>query len=595
MKKKSRRWLTILIVAFLGIIGLNFGHVHADDDDDYEIDQMNVNVKVLSDGNVEVTRSVLYYFYNNFHGIYYQQELPGKGASNVGVDLDYIDDNLNQHRLKVPVNNSGKNNTCKVVQNNNLLKFKIYHKVSDNDLTVTYRYIIHGAVTNYKDAARLNWKIIGSQWDVPLHDVSINISFPSKVPGLKKYTWCHSLKKYKLTFGPSSKSIRIYVPKVSKGSFVEIDTLFPTTVTKNNENKININMVKMVLLQEKWLAFKKKLGINTTSVIVSTVMWLIVIIFIIVIQVMYRGKKYFKYPKDIGHNFDIPKLSVPIVQSISRKGSSPTTDAFTGYVLSLVRDKKISISKVKTGDYRITVENKKWFKNSHIEDAFFKKIILTVGKNKGVNISEIKRKANEDRMLGQEFLKWKHTIVKQVEKLDIFDKNKTKIEKLCLCLMAFYLICNFIIGIYCFSTLSEWILVLMPFFLLLGYYCYFRFFKSELTLKGVEQYKKVVGFKKMLKDISNLNTADVDSMSIWEDILPYAVSFGCAKQVADKLGTDFENEYIEQELDFCTNFNIIFSEVLDLSMMSLLSSDSNSSNNFGSSGGFGGGSGGGAF
>ncbi len=84
-------------------------------------------------------------------------------------------------------------------------------------------------------------------------------------------------------------------------------------------------------------------------------------------------------------------------------------------------------------------------------------------------------------------------------------------------------------------------------------------------------------------------------MSIWEDILPYAVSFGCAKQVADKLGTDFENEYIEQELDFCTNFNIIFSEVLDLSMMSLLSSDSNSSNNFGSSGGFGGGSGGGAF
>ena len=166
-----------MIVAFLGIIGLNFGHVHADDDDDYEIDQMNVNVKVLSDGNVEVTRSVLYYFYNNFHGIYYQQELPGKGASNVGVDLDYIDDNLNQHQLKVPVNNSGKNNTCKVVQNNNLLKFKIYHKVSDNDLTVTYRYIIHGAVTNYKDAARLNWKIIGSQWDVPLHDVRYKYIF----------------------------------------------------------------------------------------------------------------------------------------------------------------------------------------------------------------------------------------------------------------------------------------------------------------------------------------------------------------------------------------------------------------------------------
>ena len=57
MKKKSKRWLTILIVAFLGIIGLNFGHVHADDDDDYKINQMDVDVIILPNGDAEVTRS----------------------------------------------------------------------------------------------------------------------------------------------------------------------------------------------------------------------------------------------------------------------------------------------------------------------------------------------------------------------------------------------------------------------------------------------------------------------------------------------------------------------------------------------------------
>ena len=57
MKKKSRRWLTILIVAFLGIIGLNFGHVHADDDDDYKINQMDVDVKILPNGDGQVVQS----------------------------------------------------------------------------------------------------------------------------------------------------------------------------------------------------------------------------------------------------------------------------------------------------------------------------------------------------------------------------------------------------------------------------------------------------------------------------------------------------------------------------------------------------------
>lgn len=115
MKKKSRRWLTILIVVFLGIIGLNFGHVHADDDDDYKIDRMDVNVKILSNGDAEVTRKVYYDFEGDFHGVYYRQELPGKGASDISVDLNYNDDDSKPHHLNVPINDSSKNNTCKVV------------------------------------------------------------------------------------------------------------------------------------------------------------------------------------------------------------------------------------------------------------------------------------------------------------------------------------------------------------------------------------------------------------------------------------------------------------------------------------------------
>ena len=107
MKKKSKKWLTIFIVAFLGIIGLSYGHAHADDNDDYKINRMNVDVKILPNGDAEVTREVHYDFDSDYHGVYYRQELPGKGASDPSVSLNYIDDD-NNHTVKIPINNSEK-------------------------------------------------------------------------------------------------------------------------------------------------------------------------------------------------------------------------------------------------------------------------------------------------------------------------------------------------------------------------------------------------------------------------------------------------------------------------------------------------------
>ena len=397
-------------MAFLGIIGLNFGHVHADDDDDYKIDQMDVDVKVLSDGDLYVKRTITYDFTDAYHnGVYYTQELPGEGASVVGVGIKdgYYNSN------SIPINNSKEDGTCKVTKNFGELKFKVYAP-EDSKATFNYRYIIHAGVTNYKDAARLNWQLIGTQWQQDLHNVNIKISFPDKISNLRKYTWCHSSENYKLTFDPALKSIKIHIPKVSKGNFVEVDTLFPTSITKNNTNKVDENIVKKVLSQERWLALKRKLGINTASIVVSVIMWMVVIILIIVVQLMYKGKKYFRYPKDIEHNFDIPKLSVPIVQSISKKGSLPNVEAFTGYILSLVRDKKISISKTENEDYKLKVEDQNWFNNPREEDLFLKNIILIVGKNNEVNVSEIRKTAGEDQMLNWEFRKWKHVIMKQL-------------------------------------------------------------------------------------------------------------------------------------------------------------------------------------
>ena len=313
MKKKSRRWLTILIVAFLGIIGLNFGHVHADDDDDYKINQMDVDVKILPNGDAEVTRSVLYDFENDFHGVYYRQELPGKGASDVSVDLNYNDNDSKPHNLNVPINDSGKNNTCKVVQNNNSLKFKVYHEVSDDDLTVTYNYTIHGAVTNYKDAARLNWKVIGNHWDVPLHNVTINIWLPGKLPRkwAANYVWYHGpMFDYQATVNPDFNGAQIQNTKIPENDFVEADMLIPLSLMKDNPNKKNSFIIKKVVKQEKKIsqneAFRKYGGLYGIPLLMA----LFMIGEIIFLNWKGRKRKVVSWPhlSRIPHNFEIQRF-----------------------------------------------------------------------------------------------------------------------------------------------------------------------------------------------------------------------------------------------------------------------------------------------
>ena len=611
MKKKSKRWLTILIVAFLGIIGLNFGHVHADDDDDYKINQMDVDVIILPNGDAEVTRSVLYDFENDFHGVYYRQELPGKGASGISVDLNYNDDDSKPHHLNVPINDSGKNNTCKVVQNNNLLKFRVYHEVSDNDLTVTYHYIIHGAVTNYKDAARLNWKVIGNHWDVPLHNVTINIWLPGKLP-LKwaaNYVWYHGpMFDYHATINSDFNGVQIQNTKIPENDFVEADMLIPLSLMKDNSNKKDSFIIKKVVKQEKKIsqneAFRKYGGLYGIPLLMA----LFMIGEIIFLNWKGRKKKVVSWPhlSRIPHNFEIPAVSVPLAQMIWRKGDRPDGKAFSGYLLSLVAEHRISFDE-QNGDYRISIHDDEWIQNyyqTNTADArLLKSLFEDVGDGTSFTLKAIKD-YDDISNLAEKFNDWQQDKIDQLQALDVFSEDENKIEY-SLRLTLLHAIGIAILVAWVFEPFKiEWVTLAIPIVVLGIYYLYFKFLKWRLTANGKELYVKVVGFKKMIDDITHFDTAQMGDLTLWADVLPYATAFGNAKELSRKLRIDFGEDLGTSALYNYFYFTTMYIDVFSSAFHNVSVNSGSSWSAFdawgdsfggGSSGGFGGGSGGGAF
>lgn len=68
--------------------------------------------------------------------------------------------------------------------------------------------------------------------------------------------------------------------------------------------------------------------------------------------------------------------------------------------------------------------------------------------------------------------------------------------------------------------------------------------KQILTKKGKEEYRKVLGLKKYIKDYSIMEKRDMDEVVLWDDYLIYATAFGIPNKVTDKFAEGFLNANI---------------------------------------------------
>ena len=571
--------------------------------DSFDINQYQTNANILKNGDVDLTQRITYQFDGNFHGVYYNQDI--KGIKGTGEPRVYIDNS--KQVTELTNNESDQNNTFKVTRTADAMKIKVYHDVSDQQVTFIYKYRLNGVVTNYLDTAELNWKIIGSGWDNDLSNVKLTVQLPqSNVSQLK--AWTHGPLDGKTNVDQKNGRVVMTLDNDPANQFVESHVIFPTEITADNPNVVKKNMKAKIMAQEKQLVLDANAKRKRQQMIYYILMFFGILV--IILTYFYKWNQFRKYPGQkhviptpLYHIFDEPKFSPSFTKIILDRRDKADSLSLTADLLDEAGKRRMKIEKVgKTYEITALVPP---------TNAFFKYLIEDIGDGKKVSLKQIKKTSkNDNEHFMNKFDAWSEYAAKGSDKYidggneSIVDGFKVSAVITDIILLLMFVV-SMIIGTISLLIIGVSLSVLAV--AVWGIYWYISKKVTPYTDLGEVEVNKIRAFKRMLKDIDDIKMAEVGDLVLWEQFLPYAVVFGVSDKVIKALKLNFSSEQINQSLvayyyigagSFIGNSNGSFQSAFVSSINAGNSSSvSGGSGGFtgGSSGGFGGGSGGGAF
>ncbi|MFC6260961.1 DUF2207 domain-containing protein [Levilactobacillus fujinensis] len=579
---------------------------------DYTIDPYQMHIAVLKNGDADVTQAMTYRFDDDYHGVYNNQDLRGiKGGKLTGITTAFNGGKLTAARQST----AHTDNTYQVSYAGQNAKVKLYHRASDGDkLKVTYHYHLQGVITNYRDTAELNWRVIGSNWDVDLENVKVVIQLPAtQVKQLQ--AWTHGSLDGYTKVDKAQGRVTMTLAENPSGTFVESHLLFPTSVTAANTNIKDEKRKAAVQKQEANLAEQA----NAKRKQKKQQAYGGFLAFIAVIVALGLGFWWWlwrhpanRYPHPIpaNHFFDVPSVSPALAESLV-DFKSPNTDALSGEILMAVSNHEITMVPVKDGR-RETLKLTKLVPT--VSNYFLQKCFMKIAKADSFTLLDLKKYGKHDKK--GRLSKWFRTWQEQVDELaePYQDAANVKLrQRTMLGTVGLTALISIAIGVgWTLNrtiSLATTIIGLLAVLVLWIYTVRLYQHTDRNNEAGLIQVNEVGGFRRMLKDIGHFNTAEVGDLILWEQILPYAAAFGLAQKVANKLAVDFgtaalnDNFVVFYPIFYSNDFSGSIGDSLNDSISSAIqtstsaSSSSGGSGGFsgGSSGGFGGGSGGGAF
>ncbi|VDG33512.1 hypothetical protein MUDAN_DOGOELCO_02678 [Lactiplantibacillus mudanjiangensis] len=609
MRLTKRWWLVVMsLVSAWGVCLLGVPLIaHAD----YTINHYNVHIDVQKNGNAKVTQAMTYEFDDDYHGVFNVQDLRGlKGAQ-----VEQVTSRLNQGKSQIAqANQTGANNTYQLTKTSKQMRFKLYRQVSDGDqLQVTYRYRLNGVVTNYADTAELNWKIIGTGWDVALKNVKLTVQLPAKkITALQ--AWTHGPLAGQTQVNRQAGRVVMTVARNPANQFVESHLVFPTSVTATNSRTSSKKRLAAVRKQEAALAKAANQRRQRRQLIRRVIYGAAVgSLMMALIGIWWWLRRHpanrHQRPIPINHSFEVPAVTPAVAQSLWRT-RRPDTRALAAEILQAAANRELTITTEPGRKQPIVVLTKlKPLTNSFLATCFEK-----VTASETLTLSQLKAFGEKDKQgrLNDWFDDWQWSVDQEVT--DYQDMNNYALTRNWLGFGWLITVLSLVV------TGTGWLIspkvslmsgavtgIVAVAFWILALTKYRQI--AINTDEGLILVNQINGFRQMLKDIGHFNTAEIGDLVLWEAILPYATAFGLAETVAAKLQVDFGTEALASGL--LIYYPLFYGDLggLDLSgtlgdslsgalsASSTASSPSGDSGGFsgGSSGGFGGGSGGGAF
>ena len=593
-KKMKRKYLWVLALLLASFSALFLPEkVFAD----YDLTKMDVTAVVNSDGSLSMTRKIVYDFDDSANGVYYTQNL-ASGQKVSGQSVEVMD--LESGKTVKPAlnNQADSGNVYHFNKDGNSYKFKVYHHVDDGKVQVVYRYKISGAVDSYEDASELNFKIVGDGWDKEISNVTAAVRFKGKNLSLLK-GWAHVNADGHLTVDKEKGLVKAEVATLPENTFLELHLLFPNSLVSQNKKRHSGEIAAKVVDQEKALAKEtaaKKARHSVYELIGLALFALSPLLYLPVFIKSRKSGSPVKAKKEIGHNFEIPAFSPTTAQILVTK-KDPDGKALAAEIALRAGRGEITITPGKKGKNFTYTKTSKYKGDLPLLNRFFKK----VGNGNSFSNKDLKKSGNR-KGITSSYKNWQKASQKALIKEGYSDqKLQDREEMLSLYTIAVMIlsVAAILVSFFLYDKYFLWLFPVAVWILAAFAVAVLRLRRfSSLTDKGARATEQVLGFEAMLDDIGQFKLRDIGELTLWEQVMPYAIAFGLAKKVLKQLKLEFPEEIAADP--YWTYYYAgasygAFASSFDEAISSSAGSGGNFSASSVSSGGFGGGSGGGAF
>lgn len=514
-----------IIVLLLVVFSFTFARTS------YRIDDLDIVANIQRDGSINIEERVTYDI-DSINGILYNIDALGYGDLE-NLQVFYEDDG----GYKKGINRySTEKGSYIVSKDDGLYKIKLYAPGKDEKKNFVFTYTLSRGVTVYRDIAQLNRKMVGTEWQNSIRDISVLVNLPTEVKKDKIHAFGHGPLTGNIEI-LDGKSVRYTLERYIPGEFLEVNLLFPKEILTEfspmlvkNEKALNkILDMEGKLAKEANEERRKavvKVFIGRVVLGVAVVWWIF-----LVILIYQKNSKRYKVENEYGEYFrELPDDYSPAVAgTLLSKGIYPESKELFATLLDLVRKGYLTLQEL--DERTILTLQEKGKEDLNEEEKFVLDwYIRKLGNGERVVLEEIEtlvKNRNEAREFNNNYERWKTLVYSDMLSKNLKDDKRDKISTtLGVATGMLYFIGGGFLTNY---FLSPYFLAMTVMGFTIIPYTFSRRRPSLEKEKAISRWK---AFKKFLVDYSNLEEAKLASIQLWEHYFVYAVALGIAEKVA---------------------------------------------------------------
>ena len=571
----------LMMIAWLMMFSLVNENVMAQSEIAYDITQAQIKADVTAEGMMNFT-DVYTYKVDQMNGVYF--------------DIDFEGAKLVEYQMGIKNPETGKveyfkesashlPKTYVATIEDNLLRLKVFYPASEETVDFVFEYTLDGLVTNYLDTAEINRKFIGTNINESL-DVTADIILPGAVgtkEDLRAWLYGDPQGNIQLNRQERSSSIHIEVPNNSANQFVEINALFPTSLTPNNRRTIDKKAKEDIIsrsdqqVQEDARSHQLQKAVDWGKILLGLLIGPLLTLW--ALYYYFREKNRLNpNPKHVPkHVYELPEDIPPAIMTAAYLDRDVTADDFSATILDLARRKYIELIEIPSE------RRSGLFNRGNNRTIMIRKLSNNVSANElnqhevyvmhylfdddqtEVNLSHIEKLVQQQGAYAkQQNRLWSrfknYAMVKGQQ--HVSESNAVRMK----CRQSVVL-----------STIMAFILVPLIFMLFIPYSIikpYMAFIGIviamnmllNIILMLLLKFKPIYsehedlmrkswkGFARMLDDIGQMDMREIASLPLWDKYLAYAVSLGVADKVIEAMNKVYGLQEMEANLSLPRGF-----------------------------------------